>query len=184
MSLPASDNFNTGTGPISTTWTEVMGGFTVVSNQVTPSVGGNSLMFWNADAFGNDQYSQLTIAGIGNGLGPAVRVSSAGGGAGYIVYVVTTNLDLYKFVNSSATLIHSNVVTVNANDVIKLSVSGTTLTVYQNSSLVDTQTDADLSTGAAGIYGGAANGLGDDWMGDNVGTTPTVRYRLRWRRAS
>lgn len=94
MALPATDAFTSGSNQsltsYSASWTIGMGAFNVhtAGHVAGAAAGADSMAFWNADAFNAAQYSKVQtatgwVAAARPFIGPAVRCSSTGGGAGY-----------------------------------------------------------------------------------------------------
>jgi hypothetical protein len=177
--LPATDNFNRADEDLTGNWTqEGSGNMQIVSNEVVGLGGANiQAVWWNADAFSGNHYSQ------------AVLTSYAGGGAYRAVTVrqQSGSLTLYYFGGwngvyeigrydaGSGTAITSSLGTPSASDVLKLEISGTTLTAYVDGVSVGTGSatsgGGEITGGAAGMatYGAAAVGALDNWEGGNVG---------------
>jgi hypothetical protein len=183
-SLPASDNFNRASEvPMGGNWSVPTGGnidaFNLSSNTFTNPIAlsFNCIMYWNADSFSADQYSQATAtvynAPASYSLGIMVRVQTSGaaGGNGYYFGgVAPLGFGIYKIVGGSFTQLLATT-TFTDGDVLKLTAVGTTLEAFKNGSSVGSTTDSTYSTGQAGIggYGGAAFTVFDDWSGDNIG---------------
>lgn len=179
MSIPASDNFNRADGGVGSNWTAQYGSAQIVSftlfGNATPC-----LLNWNADVFSVDQSSSLTALGsTGINGGPAVRISSTGGGAGYAIIAqgsgVASQITLYKLTaGGTYTLLQTIAITPTTNDVFLLSVVGTTLQMFQNGVQVGTdQTDAALASGQPGFEQETIGGNNwDNWIGDNASFVP------------
>jgi hypothetical protein len=177
MSLPATDNFNRAFQyPLAGNWTTSpgFGPLTGYNNAVCTQSATLSSTYWNADTFGNDQYS-LCLALKPEWCGPAVRLASAGAGNGYYIFAGATppnGVAVFKVVDGVNTQLGSEISRTNANNEIwKLSVSGTTLTPNVGGSDLSTRTDSSLASGSAGMmiystYGGGV--YLDDWEGGNV----------------
>lgn len=171
--LPATDSFTgTNNDPLSASWTTNGGGYDIQSNQVnSTAAAGQGLAHWNADTFGNDQYAQLVMKDFLSGLsyiGPAVRVA-ASAHTGYDCVSEGATLVLRKVVAASYTTLNTYTGTIAVNDLIRLEVSGTSLSCKQNGTERVTATDSAISSGSAGI--GSYNQLarGDDFEGGNLG---------------
>lgn len=182
MSLPASDNFP-GVA-LSGSWTTDTGTFVVASGVVTSSTTGDVIAHWSADAFPNDQFSQITFLGT---------IPNGGKQGGVVVRCVDNNnfygarMDLSGSTWTTAIIcIHggsfvslaSNTTSWATNDVMKLSVVGNVLTLYKNGVSVLTFTDTNnfRVSGSAGIYTGSSGtcpGLGV-WSGGGVYAFPTL----------
>jgi hypothetical protein len=179
MALPASDNFNRANeNPLAGNWTTAPGAsaMQLFSNQVTGSTGANCTSFWNADTFGNDQYSQVTPVDNTNfGAGLAVRVRTTTQYDCYILFLnASGSVQIYKIIAGSVTLLSSPNFAYAAGDVIKLEAVGTTLTAYKNGvAQANPATDSALTAGAAGLFANNFNLFLDDWEGGNVTTGAT-----------
>ena len=172
MALPATDNFNRANEvPIATNWSTAgnSNGMYLVSNQLHGPGTLEGCSYWDADAFGNDQYSSGTcITTSPWGGGPAVRISASvqsyyffGIGNGYFRGC--------KYVAGVFSQIGSNYTSTPANgDVLKLSISGTTLTPTLNSVEQSTRTDSSLSAGSAGMAAYDLAAKWDNWEGGDV----------------
>lgn len=200
--LPATDTFTTGgasTTPISTysaSWTGITGESTPAVNQtldqVQPNaVGSDSGAYWNADAFGAAHYSQVRVIAAANAsidfVSACVRVQVGarqyykGGVYGAIGGSVGWEISLRN--GGSNSVLTSGSTTVNANDILRLEVSGTTLTFKVNGSTIGTTSDGTLIGGAAGLFlfadaGSATDALVDDWEGGNVSAGAASPKRL------
>lgn len=184
MALPATDNFTDTNGVQLTThnasWTLNKGNFDIQSNALASDQNGETGAHWNADSFDDDQYAQADgIAKIAvNAIGLAVRCSLTGGVGTYYGfyadgYDVTGHTYLFKMVSGSWTQLG-----VRSNDdivgkLMRVEVSGTTLTPLLDGVLEDppgVQTDAAISSGAAGVSGWNDQPTGriDNWEGGNL----------------
>lgn len=181
MALPAIDNFAGVSGdPVSANWTATRGSFQINgSNAVRSSAGSGteSLMYWNADTFSNDQYAIASlVSGSLTTAGVCVRVSGQdcysvmvydGGGSG--------NFALNRFSNGSYTTVHAFTETWTNGNTIKLSISGSTLSVEMDSGSGfvpiggGSFTDSTFATGAPGIFGYDSSSSIGAFEGGNVG---------------
>jgi hypothetical protein len=159
--------------------------FVIDTNAVrTPLNRGITLFAYYTGTFSNNQYSEATIIQFGSvsnqHMGVVVRASGGNAygfnhdNAGWLVqrtqsYGIPVELDAGSRSPS-------------ANDVLRLEVSGTTLTAKINGVTVSTVTDSAIASGSPGIggIGGAASGtytLLDSWTGADL-TTSSVRYLM------
>ena len=198
MALPASDAFTGANGTLvaySANWTQNVGAMNISSNSVAPnSASDQSQASWNADTPSNDQYSQITVVVISNGVyvGPAVRMTTSGVGGYYIEADGIDGFYLFKNVSGTETQLGSKTAVVATNDVLKLTANGTTITPNKNGSTTGTpgaQTDSSIASGRIGIngWGQGTGSRMDDWTGGNVSAAaasfpPLVRQRLYRRR--
>jgi hypothetical protein len=184
MSLPQTDNFNRAFQyPLAGNWTTSpgFGALTGYNNAVCTQTTIWSSTYWNADTFGNDQYS-LCLVLKPEWCGPAVRIASAGTGNGYYIFAGATppnGVCVFKVVDGVNTQLGSEISRTNAdNEIWKLSVSGTTLTPNVGGSDLSTRTDSSLASGSAGMMIYSTYGSGvylDDWEG---GDMPASGYLL------
>ena len=160
--------------------------FIIDTNAIrTPFNRAITLFAYYSGSFSNDQFAEGKIAqvgSVGQYMGVVVR---SGEGNGYGCYVTSGAFNVWKTVSYSWTSLASGGITLNAGDVIRLEVSGTTLTAKQNGSTLWSGADSALSSGAPGITGTgeAASGtytLLDDWVGDDLVVAPPQFYQYDW----
>lgn len=172
MALPATDNFNRDdANPIGGNWTTITGvGDIQLSGNACAgtSASSDNAAYWNADSFANDQYAQIKKLTTSNDHGPLVRGATNNC---YIADTYSTAVDIWKNVAGSWSQVGSSIsITLSANDVIKLTVTTTTLEVFQNGISRGTRTDSALASGSAGMwaYQNSTSHEMDDWEGGNV----------------
>jgi hypothetical protein len=193
MTLPASDNFtaaaNAGLAAYSANWTVNAGTFAVnAAGDYVQCDYANAYAVarWNADAFGADQFSEVKVslrtgaAAACDWIGPAVRIHATAN-TYYGVFASsnfgTNSIYLSKLVAGSLTdLAFVDGLAVAAGDVLRLEVTGSSLTVKRNGVAIaglTNITDASIAAGSAGIcgYGEPADTVSwmDDWQGGNLG---------------
>lgn len=177
MALPASDNFDRGTG-LGANWTTIPNatGMTIASNQLS-CTGNYCGIWWNADTWPDDQYSQIGNITTNDG-GCCVRVQS--GAANINLYWLKNDGGvgkIMKVVNAAETQLGSDYSGTIANgSTSRLTIVGSVLTyAYNGVDKSPTQTDGAFTVGKAGVFqwGGSAPTLSDNWAGDAiVSTTP------------
>jgi hypothetical protein len=179
MSLPATDNFDRDdVNPIGGNWTTIPSEYNhqIVSNVVKGASGGGNECgsYWNADTPNNDQYAQIRVTfNSGDyGAGPAVRISTSVN----TFYVLWVNdrytVILWKRLNGNWTNLGTySVPFINSGDLLRLEVSGTTLTPIIAGTTYATKTDSDIASGMVGMMCNYNNGYTslDDWEGGNLG---------------
>jgi hypothetical protein len=183
MALPATDTFtgSNGTAINASNWTSLINSFTIQSNAALGAVSVDSLAFWDADVFADDQYAQCSHTVFGGYIGgPVVRAAAT---RGYWARVNdASTIALYR-IDSSASfnlLQTMGSLTISSGDVIRVEAEGTTLRVYQNGVQRGTdQTDATYSSGSAGIAAYNAGPLLDDFEADNLGTALDTLVKRR-----
>lgn len=183
--LPASDTF-TGTGALGGNWTRPQGSFERISDVATPSGAAESTAYWSADAFADDHYAQLTVVVVqstatGAG-GPSVRMSGTGVTTQHYMFSGASNGNqLYKVTSGTTYALLQTLGGTTANgDILKATVSGTTIKCYQNGAQIGSdQSDSALASGSAGMftYGGASKEQFDDFSANN-NTVATSAPRL------
>jgi len=171
MALPASDPFD-GSGALSADWTVMVGDPVRSSDEcVAGGLDSDNEAFWDTDAFANDQYAEIVFGGTGALGGPMVRCSgTAGSRDGYLAFcnggssiqIYRLNGGAYDAVGSAYTQAHTS------GDTIRLSVSGTTLTVSFNGGSLGNRTDANVASGSAGFNVNVLGGL-TSFTANNVG---------------
>lgn len=182
-----SDNFNRADGALGSNWSTVTGrsALQIASNAVNAAS-----VAWcaarvatGAATIGNDQYAQATIANVGafDYVGVLVRVD--GSGNGYGVHIdgrsgIATN-SIFKMTAGGVTgYLGTGSLTVSAGDVLRLEMSGSTLTLKKNGATVDTATDATYASGQPGIlsdYGNTNVGILDDFSGGDLASATPLR---------
>jgi len=171
----ASDNFQRAdVSPLGGNWTVLTGtgtdgaGQKIVSQNVEPvNANSNEFSVWNPSitapggTWPNDQYSEVTNGGLTDPVGNSyisadVRMSQGTGPNVYRFLIgIETNVNHYyiaKHINGVNTnLIGPIALTVSLNDVFRCQVVGTTISVFQNGTLLNSTTDASLSSGSPGM---------------------------------
>jgi hypothetical protein len=177
-----TDDFNRANeSPLASPWIAPDGvstsKFDLLINHVVGNGGATiQLMYYNF-AFAGDHYSQATLGGsdltaVATYAGVAVRIQASGQSA--YVYGIIAGAGSYKIqkINSGTfTALQTCSGTPTVGDVLKLSVSGTSLTGTVNGGSTCSATDSDHSGGKAGLFGynGSSAFTLDDWSGDDVG---------------
>lgn len=163
----AYDAFNIANGSLSSNWTAGNGTWAVSSNTATPTTAAaRNLAYWNANTFGNDQFSQMTIVTIGNHIGAAVRAS---GNNDYSCDENTTTMFLLKLTAGTESQLTSTGITGANGDVVRTEVSGNQLSCFQNGVLkIGPFTDNSFSSGSPGIYAFSNTTALDNWSGGNL----------------
>jgi hypothetical protein len=155
VALGATDSFPS-TGALSANWTSISGGdftgtLTVTSaNNVAPAQWTTGAAIYTGTSFAGDQSSQVTIQvapGGGNNGGVCVRLSAAGNG--YCFDGSAGQISKYT-AKVGAFLVGGCGNPVNGT-LVKLSVTGTTITAYRDAGQVCQVTDASYSSGYPGM---------------------------------
>lgn len=157
----------------------------VTSNEIRHKVNTNTASIASrAGTFTDNQYAQikLTKTSVSQSyIGVGVRASP---GNGYFLYVSGTTYVLGKVVSYGYNEIRVAGRTFNVNDILRLEVSGTTLTCKQNGSTFWTATDSALASGNPSVTGNGFNATdfnaGDDWEGGDLVTASLQFYQYDW----
>jgi hypothetical protein len=182
--LIASDDFNRANGAIGSNWAQLNAGWGSISINGNAASGAQqddntAVARWvGAGTFTDDQYAKGTVSGLGTFgasyfKGVICRASADTDAARdfychAIIDDITKQSVLFRVVNGTRTVIVSgNVPWVNG-DTIELEAQGTTLRCYRNGAQVLTsQTDANLTSGAPGLYLSGSETM-DAWEGGNL----------------
>ena len=121
----ASDDFQRANGALGANWLQDPwwgNGTAIADNAVVATLGNGGAYYWQADVFGADQYSQITLTGaIGDWSGVVVRGGSTPR-QGYWVAVKPDGAHLYAFVNNGFAELGHDPTLWNTGDVLRLEV--------------------------------------------------------------
>jgi hypothetical protein len=147
-----ADNASLGANWTAWSWSGAAG-LGITSNQVSSSAASTHGDYWSADAFGNDQSSEITVAVVpGSGDWVGVTVRQVTPGTGYLaIFFAGTFYIFNENGSTSPTVIVSTSGTLTAGDVMTLTAIGTSITLYKNGSQVLTTTNSTYTSGAPGI---------------------------------
>lgn len=172
----ASDNFNRTQNPLASGWTTATGAqnFRANGSAALSVGGGDSVVGWTADTFGNDHFSEVTIGAAADDGGPAVRLTLASN-TFYLLDLTTGSANVELFIMPGAI----NIATVQfaaamqAGDVYRLSITGSTMSILRNgaapSVLGGSLTDVTYATGVPGMHASGTSLTYDSWQGGDVG---------------
>lgn len=180
-----TDNFNRANGAIGGNWTNINGTFGISSNKATSlTLGADSRAqavysaSFGPDSFGNDQYAQLVLADTTAYAGVVVR-GSLSAYTGYVAVAAGTDSAISKFVAGTPTAVATGGPPFANGDVLRLEISGSTLTLKKNGVVVLTGTDSSISSGYAGIAGYNTTRIaGDNWEGGDLVIPTSLAYPL------
>lgn len=211
----ASDDFNRANeDPLSGggNWTQLHnfvfdGNIELVSNHIASQSTGGGGMFarWTgAGSFTADQYAKATIGALAfNGTayqGGVICRASADVSPNHDFYGIYVSDDssssrttvLFKIVNGTTTILHSDVVTWANGDTVELECEDTTIRGMKNGVALGgsfTTTDASIASGIPGVWISGDSGVPtlDDWdsgnlttaVADGAYTSPIFRVKLR-----
>lgn len=186
MALPASDNFNRANGGLGANWSTITGWTApqIAGNLVEPGAAGgtDSAARWNADAFGNDQFSQITVVNAGSSTNDVVGVVVRAAAAANTFYQALVRgpigasclIQVRKVVAGTITVLGTTLAPVAVGDTFRLTVVGTTLTATVNGVLRVEVGDSAIAAGSAGIYLFDAASVTSAQLDNWSGGTPAV----------
>lgn len=184
MQLFAGDNFSRADGGLGPNWTTVLSGAVapvIQSDQVQSNWGRAEALYYGGINWPADQYAQAQItAQSGGSVGPAVRMTSNGTFyAGTIGGFGTGTASAYILLGTNeglSVLTSTGNATVLPNDVIQLSVQGTTLilTDVTNSTVLVTATDSTVTAGYPGFYIGGTGTTLTNWSAGVTAAPPSL----------
>lgn len=166
--LTVSDAFNY-TGSLSANWTTKNGSFSVnATNGVIATSANECGAYWNAATFNANQWAQITMKTVTSGQ--YVGVSVRGSTSGFYEFYASADTWYLAYYTTGYNQIATGSRTFAINDVLRFEISGSTITIKINGSLLNTWTDTHLTTGAPGIsgYGSTAGCTGATWSGGNL----------------
>jgi hypothetical protein len=137
-------------------WTLLNGNFAINTNAVHSNTAASDTMAqWNGTTFSNDQFAEMTIVAVATGgyIGVAVRTQD-GVPSGYGVYCNSDDIKLIEW-NAGTPTTHHTGSACAGNDLIRLEIVGTTLTLKRNGATLTTVIDATYSSGKPGLVGNA-----------------------------
>jgi hypothetical protein len=166
----AADAFDRADGPLGPTWLDENANLEVVSGEVgLISAAGSSLATWTADAFGPDQFSEVTVGTMAGGsfadfrgLQVFVRWQAATGWRYGFHYFSNTRTYQIKCEcgPSNAVIAESSVAALpGPGDVFRIEVTGGTVRGFLNGGLVLEAQSSQLSAGGTGFVIGVNLGV-------------------------
>jgi hypothetical protein len=179
----AYDNFNRANGAIGTNWTVTSGGFNVAGN-VLVGTGGTNLAFWNAGAFSNAQFAQVTVASL-NGATDfvGVNVLLSAGNNGYTCVENNASLLLQKLTGGTGATLASSATAGAAGDVLRLEVApGGALTCSRNGTTAISATDTTFTNGSPAIEQFGTVATMKNWSGGNLHPLSQLDSEQDWAR--
>lgn len=189
MTELASDNFDRADGALGANWTAnsaESGTLTIVSNAVARGTDSDASAIYNAVAWPNDQYSEITIGTadtvVGNGMGPICRSPSSSVKTYYRLIVSSSGYELLKFVAGGNTSLASGTgTTFAAGNTARLECTGgatTTLRMYKNGVQFGgdiTDSSSPITSGNAGIaYSSSSDETIASWAGGDFSVGGTL----------
>ncbi len=137
-----------------------------------------------AGTFTDNQYAQITLSKLASSSSVGVCVRANNAGTGYILVAASNIYYLIKRVSYSYVELKSASGTFNVNDILRLEVSGTTLTCKQNGTAFWTATDSAITGGNPGVADMSFNAsdfsAGDSWEGGDLVATALQNFQYDW----
>jgi hypothetical protein len=179
----ARDNFNRANGGLGPKWAADPAwgnGAVIAGNHVVSSLSNGGALFWGAQGFEADQYSQIRVTGaIGDWVGVSVRGKIIPA-QGYWLALKGDGAYLYSYVNGAFHLLVHDATIWATGDILRLEVrtvaNGTArLKVLRNGVALFSHDDASHFIGSGqpgiGLYATTAIAL-DDWEGGALPSVP------------
>ncbi len=160
MALPFTDLFTNTNGTALSShdagWNlDVGGAADIQSNGAQGNAAGQTIYRWTSDTPDDDQYIECIWDGDNsNGSvfsGLFIRLSASGNG--YVLYANGSNVYLSRIDSYSETNLGSGAVSLTTGDVVRISVTGTSITTTKNGSAtgMPSATDSNYASGSAGL---------------------------------
>lgn len=181
MALPATDSFVGASGTLpDPPWHQQSATVTRDGSGNATATGSDITAVDDANTYSNDQYSQFQIVTVSAGAYCEIIARGSLVARTFYAFYANTGSDcgIIKYIAGASTFLKAVVTTLTAGDVMKIQVVGTTISVFKNGSLITTQTDASIASGAAGI-GFESSGKATNWQADNVGASAAPIGKLR-----
>lgn len=159
VSCPFTDSFP-GVGPLNGSWTTVSSGF-LGAGSINQSAGlalvatdgtiGVALVTGGGCTFPADQYAQTVANELDGKVMPLVRANSSGNGYGMYVQASGSVLIL-MMTGGGGSVLGSNTCSYVSGNTYKISITGSTITVFQNGTSCGTATDSTYTSGLPGLF--------------------------------
>jgi len=172
----ATDSFDRAdAGTLGANWTSCGSNpaYGIVSNTAASSnAEAEEAVFWNAETFADNHYSEVTVSTTASNayIGVAVRCSTGSGGNYYGFYGDNATRYIVRVVAGAYTSLATTGTGFTNGDTLRLEAEGPTLRAYTNGVLWTSVTDSNLTSGAPGLTSWANNNSGrlNDWVGLNL----------------
>lgn len=180
-----TDNFNRadadplGSSSEGWSWTEVSGDIDIVSNEAKGLANGSGARA-ESDLSSDNHYAQQTAVIVSNGAGPAVRFASGADTQYFWLCDGSSPNRLFRRETGSNTQI-GGAGNATSGQVVKLSVSGSTLEMFIAGSSVGTQTDTVITGNTRCGMHSELNDRIDDWSASDLPTPASQQLTFRHR---
>jgi hypothetical protein len=150
-SLPFSDSFNrSALSGLANDWSVDQGGFSLAGNQAVAAALSSGATLYGTSLTTVDESADIVTQGTAAGL--MARWNSATM-TGYSVRFSGTSLKLFSVVNGVSTQIGTTATTATTTGTVRLTISGSTLQVFFNGTLMINVTDSTITgAGSVGIF--------------------------------
>ncbi len=172
-----SDSFS-GTSLNVTNWSIQQGSFNVASGLISDGSSGASFAYYTNGTFGNNEYSCMTLNTIGtgsSGVGVSVRSTNTGHNR-YEAIAYPFGITISTVQSGSVTqLLGFTAVTAGHEYEYCLRAVGTTISITDNGTTIETVTDSTNTTGPAGISFDGGSGAAGKLCEQGVSNAETSR---------
>lgn len=170
-----TDDFNRANGSVGANYDHINSGVVISTNRFNGGAIGRSysIVKTSTASFAANQSAQITIPTVSSFdfAGVCVRFN-AGTTSGYMLLTdgrSNTACRIYRVDTGTPTMIGGANVPVVNGDILKLDITGTTLTASVNGATIDTVVDATYASGQPGVMYDFQNG--NNTFGDSFGAT-------------
>ncbi len=151
-------------------WEVLNGAFALNTNAVFSNAAAQDTMArWTVGTFNDNQFAEMGVTAVGTGyIGVGVRLQS-GAHSGYGAYCNNQDIKIIEW-NAGTPTTHYTGSACTAFDVIRLEISGTSITLKRNGSTLTSVTDSTFSTGRPGLVGNGNSTAtrGDIFYADSI----------------
>jgi hypothetical protein len=176
-----SDDFSRADGALGGNWTTVAGtSAPVIAGGVVVAGTPNALnsAYWSAASFTADQFAQASLpASSGGNFGPGIAVRLSGA-TGYVLWYGNSpgTVSIWRMDSSGSwtQLAGSGALTVSGSDVWRIAAVGSTISGYQNGTLVVQATDSRYGSGSPGVWLYYSGNKIANWSGGDVTSSGTT----------
>jgi hypothetical protein len=175
MALPASDDFERAGPGLGANWTFIEGSdITIVgSSDAGTSSGNGQEVWWNADSFPDDQYSEIVLTNVDGEQGPICRANTGGTYSRYGAMAQGTGgYNALEIINGGSWSHLSDFSSPPAStDTLRIEAEGTTIRAKINGTQVASVTNGTHTTGACGFgyWDSAGTARTESWEAGALG---------------
>ena len=180
MALPFTDNFNRADGGLGANWTTLASAMSISSNVAVGSAA-NSAGYYNVDTPNADCYVQAKFATLPSGgteyLTIYLRFNTTSFNGYGARYINGTGMQIVKIAGGVVSQLALMGSAPSAGQVVKLTASGTTLTMYYDGVSAGSTTDSSYSAAGRSAIAASNSGSGgslDDFETGNLTTAKSL----------